>query len=109
MWIWLVGAIAAEVTATLSLRFSVGFTRLIPSLVVVAAYGIAFYALSQALTRGMTLGVAYGLWSACGVALIALLGAAFLGEQLSWIQLGGIALVIGGVLALELGGAAHAG
>jgi small multidrug resistance pump len=86
MWIWLVGAIAAEVTATLSLRFSAGFTRLVPSLV-----------------------VAYGLWSACGVALIALLGAAFLGEQLSWVQLAGIVLVIGGVLALELGGAIHAG
>ncbi len=56
----------------------------------------------------MALGVAYGIWSACGVALIALIGAAFLGEHLTWVQVVGIALIIGGVLALELGGPTHA-
>lgn len=109
MWFWLAGAIAAEVTATVSLRFSGGFTRLVPTLSVLAGYGFAFYALSQTLTRGMALGVAYGIWSACGVALIALIGATFLGEHLTWVQAVGIALVIAGVLALELGGAPHAG
>jgi small multidrug resistance pump len=107
MWFWLVGAILAEVTGTVALRFSEGFTRWVPSVVVVLGYGVAFYALSQALARGMALGVAYGVWAAAGVALIALIGAAFLGEGLTWIQVGGIALVIGGVLALELGGAPH--
>ena len=105
MWFWLAGAIAAEVTGTVALRFSEGFTRLVPSAVVVLGYGAAFYALSQALAKGMALGVAYGVWAAAGVALIALIGAAFLGEGLTWIQVGGIGLVIGGVLALELGGA----
>jgi small multidrug resistance pump len=107
MWFWLAGAIAAEVTGTVALRFSDGFTRLVPSIVVVLGYGIAFYALSQALSRGMVLGVAYGVWAAAGVALIALIGAAFLGEGLTWVQVGGIGLVIAGVLALELGGAPH--
>jgi small multidrug resistance pump len=107
MWFWLAGAIAAEVTGTVALRFSAGFTRLVPSVVVVLGYGTAFYALSQALAKGMALGVAYGVWAAAGVALIALIGAAFLGEGLTWIQVGGIVLVIGGVLALELGGAPH--
>ena len=73
----------------------------------VLGYGTAFVALSQALVRGMPVGVAYGVWAALGVTLVALVGAAFLGESLTWVQVGGIALIIGGVLALELG-AAHA-
>lgn len=103
MWFWLAGAIVAEVSGTVALRFSEGFTRIVPSIIVVVGYGTAFYALSQTLSRGMDLGIAYGVWAAAGVALVALIGAVFLGEGLTWVQLGGIALVIGGVLALELG------
>ena len=103
MWIWLAAAIIAEVTGTIALRLSEGFSRLVPSIVVILGYGVAFVALSQALVRGMPVGVAYGVWSALGVTLVALIGALFLGESLSWVQIGGIALVIGGVLALELG------
>jgi len=104
VWFWLFGAIAAEVFATISLRFAEGFTRLIPSGFVVLGYGLAFYALSQALVRGMPIGVAYGTWSALGVMLVAGIGAAFLGEPLTWVQVGGLALIVVGVLALELGG-----
>ncbi|MGW8528152.1 MULTISPECIES: DMT family transporter [Nocardiopsidaceae] len=104
-WFWLVGAIAAEVTATTSLKLSEGFSRLIPSVVVVVGYVAAFAMLSQALARGMDLGVAYGVWAAAGIALVAVIGALFLGESLTWVQVGGIALVIGGVMALEMGGA----
>jgi small multidrug resistance pump len=107
MYFWLAGAILTEVTGTIALRFSEGFNRLGPSILVVLGYGAAFVALSQALVRGMPVGVAYGIWAACGVTLVALVGAAFLGESLTWVQVGGIALVIGGVLALELG-ASHA-
>ncbi len=103
MWIWLAVAIAAEVSGTVALKLSDGFTRIVPSVVVVLGYGTAFYGLSQALARGLPLGVAYGTWAAAGVALVAIIGAAFLGEGLTWIQIGGIVLVIGGVLALELG------
>jgi small multidrug resistance pump len=108
MWFWLAGAIVAEVTATISLRLSQGFSRFVPSVVVVIGYGVAFYALSRALQAGIALGVAYGVWAAAGVALVAIIGALFLGDSLTWVQIGGIALVIGGVLALELGGRAHA-
>jgi small multidrug resistance pump len=107
MWFWLAGAIVAEVTATLSLRYAEGFTRLFPSIIVVIGYAVAFYALSQSLSRGMVLAVAYGVWSAAGVALIAVIGATVLHEPLSWVQVGGVALVIAGVLALELGGSTH--
>jgi small multidrug resistance pump len=108
MWFWLAGAIVAEVTGTVALRFSEGFSRLWPSVVVVAGYGTAFFSLSQALNRGVPIGVAYGIWAAAGVALIAVIGALFLKEPLSWVQVGGIALVIAGVLALELGRTTHA-
>jgi small multidrug resistance pump len=107
MWFWLAGAIVAEVTGTIALKSSEGFSRLGPSILVVLGYGLAFFSLSQALVRGMPVGVAYGVWAAIGVTVVALIGAVFLGESLTPVQVGGIVLVIGGVLALELG-AAHA-
>lgn len=103
-WMWLAGAIILEVIATTSLKFSEGFTRLLPSIIVVVGYGGAFYWLSQALAGGLPLGIAYGTWAAIGVALVAIIGAVFLGESLTWVQVGGIALVIAGVMALEMGG-----
>ncbi|HJE61324.1 MAG TPA: multidrug efflux SMR transporter [Nocardiopsis listeri] len=103
-WMWLAGAIILEVIATTSLKLSEGFTRLSPSIVVVIGYGGAFYALSQALAKGLPLGVAYGTWAAVGVALVAIIGAVLLGESLTWTQIGGIALVMAGVMALEMGG-----
>jgi len=107
MWFWLIGAVVAEVFGTISLRFSEGFSRLVPSAFVVLGYGFAFYALSQALTAGMRIGVAYGVWAALGMTLVALVGAFFLGESLTVVQVAGLGLIVGGVLALELG-AAHA-
>ncbi|MCD2195383.1 SMR family transporter [Actinomycetospora endophytica] len=104
-YVFLALAIVSEVAATVSLRLSDGFSRVVPSVVVVIGYVAAFALLSQALTRGLALGVAYGTWAAAGVALVAVIGAGFLGESLSWVQVGGVVLVIGGVLALELGGA----
>lgn len=74
-----------------------GLTGLI--IVVLAAY----YTLSLALKRGMGVGVAYGLWTALGVALVALIGVLFLGDRLTPLQTAGLALVMAGALALELG------
>jgi len=104
-YLFLALAIASEVVATISLKLSEGFTRLVPSVVVVVGYLVAFGLLSQALTRGLGVSIAYGVWAAAGVALVAVIGALFLGESLTWVQVGGIGLVIAGVLALELGAA----
>lgn len=103
-WLFLVGAIATEVAATTALKLSDGFTRLVPSIVVIVGYITAFGLLSQALIRGMQLGVAYGIWAAAGVALVAAVGALVLGEGMTWTQVAGIVLIMAGVLALELGG-----
>lgn len=102
-WLFLVSAILTEVAATTALKLSEGFTRLALSIIVVIGYITAFAMLSQALTRGVGIGVAYGVWAAAGVALVAIIGAVFLGESMTWVQVAGIALVITGVLALELG------
>jgi small multidrug resistance pump len=103
-WLWLAGAIIAEVIATTSLKLSEGFSRPLPSVVVVVGYVGAFLMLSQSLTRGINLGVAYGVWAAVGIALVAVIGTLLFGESLTWVQIGGIALIIAGVMALELGG-----
>ncbi|TDQ52467.1 DMT family transporter [Actinorugispora endophytica] len=104
-WLLLIGAVVAEVTGTIALRFSDGFTKLLPSAITIVGYGTAFYLLSQVLRQGMGIGVAYGVWAALGVTLVAVIGALFLGDTLTWVQVAGIVLVIAGVAALELGGA----
>lgn len=103
MWIWLAVAILAEVTGTVALRYSEGFTRLLPSSVVVLGYGVAFVALARSLVRGMPLGLGYAVWAGTGVALVAVLGAVLFSERLSPLQIGGLVLVVAGVVALEAG------
>jgi small multidrug resistance pump len=106
-YLFLLGAVCSEVIGALATRFSDGFTRLVPSAVAVVGVVGAYVLLSFALKRGMGIGVAYGIWAAVGLAAVALIGALALGDGLTAVQVGGIALVIGGVLALELGAAAH--
>jgi small multidrug resistance pump len=103
-WLLLTAAILTEVAATIALKMSDGFTRLGPSVVVVVGYLVSFTLLAKLLTSGMPLAVVYAVWSAVGVALIALIGALWLGEHLTWVQSAGLLLVVAGVWALEAGG-----
>lgn len=102
-YLLLIGAILAETTGTLATRFTEGFTKPLPSAVVVLGVLGAYVLLSRSLEHGLNLGVAYGIWAASGVAIVAVVSAAAFREPLTLIQGIGIALVIGGVLALELG------
>ncbi|MCI2419592.1 SMR family transporter [Saccharopolyspora sp. K220] len=104
-YLMLAVAILSEVLATVSLKLSDGFSRTVPSILVVVGYLAAFAALSAVLKLGLPVGVVYAIWAGAGVALVAIIGAVFLGESITAVQIGGIALIIGGVLALELGGA----
>jgi small multidrug resistance pump len=99
------GAIVAEVLATLCLRASEGMSRPLPAVAVVVGYITAFGLLSMALTRRVPLGIAYGIWAAAGVAMVAALSAVIFGERLTAIQVGGLVLIVLGVVALEMGGA----
>lgn len=100
---FLIAAISAEVVGTLCLRASDGFAR--PGFVagVVIGYVASFILLSMSLQRGLPLGLAYGIWAAVGVTAVAGLSVPLFGETLSPLQIVGIALVAGGVLALEAG------
>lgn len=104
--VFLAGAIVCEVVATLCLRFSDGFTRLWPSVGTIAGYGIAFVLLAQAL-KTIEVGVAYAVWAGLGTALITVVGIVALGEPATAWKFAGTALIICGVIALNLSGGTH--
>lgn len=103
-FVFLTLAICAEVLGTTLLKLSSGFTRLWPTLGSLGAYGLSFALLAQAL-RGMGVGVAYAIWSGVGTALIVLIGVVFLREPITLVKVTGVALVVAGVVTLQLGGA----
>ncbi|WP_426515946.1 DMT family transporter [Diaminobutyricibacter sp. McL0618] len=104
-YVFLAIAIVTEVIATTFLKFTSGpDPKWWAYLIVIVGYLASFAALSQSLTRGVPLGVAYAIWSAVGVVLIVLISWVFFHESLTWVQLVGIVLVIAGVGLLELGG-----
>lgn len=94
-------AIVAEVIATSALKAAAGFTRPLPSLVVVAGYGLAFYFLSLTL-RVIPMGVAYAVWSAVGIALVSLIGWLVYDQHLDGPALLGMALIVAGVAVIQL-------
>ena len=94
-------AIVAEVIATSCLKASEGFTKLIPSLIVIAGYSTAFYCLSLTL-KTMSIGIVYAIWSGAGVVLVALIGKIFFQQQLDFAAQVGIGLIIVGVLVINL-------
>ncbi|MGP3931980.1 DMT family transporter [Nonomuraea sp. KM88] len=104
-WLLLALAIVSEVLATSALKLSNGFTHLGWSAVVAAGYIVSFVLLAQALKLHLEVGTAYAVWSGAGTAAIALIGAVFLGETLTPLKIGGILLIIGGVVVLNLAGA----
>jgi small multidrug resistance pump len=100
----LAAAIAAEVAGTTAMKYSDGFSKLWPSLITVVGYLVAFALLAQTL-KSISVGTAYAIWSGAGTAAIAVIGMVFLDESTDAAKLAGIALVIGGVVLLNLGGA----
>jgi small multidrug resistance pump len=104
-WIFLTGAIASEVVATASLKLSNGLTRPAPSVVVAVGYLLSFVLLAQALKLQLQVSIAYAIWSGVGTAAITVIGILLLNEPLTAGKALGIALVIGGVVMLNLAGA----
>lgn len=100
-YIYLSVAIVAEVIATTVLKKTNGFTDPIASMIVIAAYGIAFYFLSLTL-RSMSVGTAYAIWSGVGIVLISVLGWVALGQKLDTPAVLGIGLIVAGVLTIHL-------
>jgi small multidrug resistance pump len=94
------------VTGTTALKLSQGFSRLAPSLVVVISYCLSFYLLSLTLKK-MEVGVVYAIWSAVGTALIATIGILWFKEPISVLKIASLALIIFGVIGLNLSGVGH--
>lgn len=94
-------AIVSEVIATSALRASDGFSKLWPSLIVVAGYGLAFFFLSVTL-KSIPVGVAYAIWSGLGVVLISVAAWVLFGQKLDLAAIVGMGLIVAGVLVLNL-------
>jgi small multidrug resistance pump len=103
-WIYLGAAIATEVVGTLFLRFTDGFTRPMPSIVVVITYVLSLWLTALAL-KTLEISLAYAVWAGVGTAAVAIIGMAALGETVNGLKLASIALVISGVIGLNLSGA----
>jgi small multidrug resistance pump len=100
-WLLLGGAIVTEVTGTLSLRGALDHAWLYA--VTVVCEVISFFLLVKVLQAGMPLGVAYGIWSALGVAATAVLSAFLFDEAFTAVMVLGLALIVGGVVLVENG------
>ena len=100
---YLILAILFEVAGTTSLKLSQGFTKLVPSIVLVVCYGLSFWMLSLTLKK-VDVGIAYAIWSAVGTALITTIGILWFKEPITALKIGSIVLIILGVVGLNLGG-----
>jgi small multidrug resistance pump len=100
-WLLLAGAIVTEVTGTLALRGAVDDPWLYA--VTLAGEVTSFYLLVKVLQAGMPLGVAYGVWSALGVAATAVLSALLFDEAFTGVMVLGLVLIVGGVVLVENG------
>jgi small multidrug resistance pump len=103
-WVYLAAAITTEVIGTVFLRYTDGFTNPAPSVLVVATYAASLWLTALAL-RELEISLAYAVWAGVGTAAVAVIGMAALGESVNALKLASIALVIGGVVGLNLSGA----
>jgi len=106
MWLYLALAILLEVTGTTCMKLSEGFTKLVPSILLFVFYSLSFGMLTLALKR-IDVSVAYAVWSGMGTALIATIGVLWFKEPITALKLISLALIIGGVVGLNLSGGAH--
>jgi len=100
-YVYLFIAIVAEVIGTSALKAAEGFTRPVPSLVVVAGYGAAFYFLGLVL-KTIPVGIAYAIWAGLGIVLITLVGMAAFRQVPDLPAVLGMALIVAGVLVIHL-------
>lgn len=100
-WLLLLVAIASEIVATSALKETQGFTRLLPSVVCICGYALAFYLLSV-VVKSVPVGVAYALWSGVGVVVVSLVGWFFFHQKLDLPAIIGLALIISGVGVMHL-------
>jgi small multidrug resistance pump len=97
-------AIATEVVATVALKASDGFSRPLPSAIVVVGYLLSFWLLALVLKQ-LSVGTTYAIWSAVGTAAVALIGVFAYGEAASALKIASLGLIVLGVIGLNAAGA----
>ena len=100
-WIFLALAIISEVIATTSLKSTEGFTKLVPSIIVVIGYTAAFYFVSLTLDT-LPVGIVYAIWSGVGIALVAIISVIVLDQKLDAGAVIGMVLIIAGVVVMRV-------
>ncbi|CCH28508.1 multidrug efflux SMR transporter [Actinosynnema sp. NPDC047251] len=96
-WTLLGLAIVFEVFATLCLKASDGFTRLLPTLGLLVGYAAAFYLESQVIRLGLPVAITYAVWAGGGIALVAVAGRVLFADPIGPATLAGMALIAAGV------------
>ncbi len=104
--LYLMGAILFEVMGTTSMKLSEGFSKLVPSAAMLVFYLLSLGMLTLALKK-IDVSVAYAIWSGVGTALIAGIGIFYFQEPATGLKLASVALIIAGVVGLNLAGGSH--
>jgi small multidrug resistance pump len=100
-WVYLYTAIVTEVIATSALKSSEGFSRLIPSIIVIVSYAVSFYFFALTL-KTIPIGIGYAIWSGVGVVLITMIGVFFYHQRLDIAAIIGMTLIVAGVIIINL-------
>jgi small multidrug resistance pump len=100
-WLFLAIGIVFEVLGTVMMKFADGFTKLWPSVFVFLFYGLSLVSLVFVLKK-LEVSIAYAIWASCGTALIAVIGILWFKEPVSVIKIISIALIIVGIIGLEM-------
>jgi small multidrug resistance pump len=103
-WVYLMLAIVSEVAGTTSMKLSEGFTKPVWSVGILVFYGASLYLLTLTL-KTMDVSLSYAIWAGLGTALIAAIGVLWFGEPLTALKVASLALIVAGVVGLNLGGA----
>jgi small multidrug resistance pump len=100
-YLYLIVAVVAEVVATSALKMTNQFTRLVPSVVVVLGYAVAFYCLSQVL-KTIPVGLAYAIWSGLGIVLVTAVGTVLFKQIPDLAAIIGMVLIVAGVVVINV-------
>ena len=105
-WVLLIVAILLEVAGTTNMKLSEGFTKLLPSVLVLFFYALSIIALTFAVNR-LEVSVAYAVWSGMGTALVAMIGLWVFQESLTTIKVVALGLIVVGVMMLHFTSESH--
>ena len=100
-WVWLTLAGVLEIVWAIGMKYTDGFTRLVPSVITVVAMAASVYFLALAV-RTIPIGTGYAVWTGIGAVGVAILGMVLFGEPRTWLRIGCILLILAGIAGLKI-------